>query len=343
MRTDLTIGGFFGLEPPCGAEVGDSVLDRWGGGAGWIGFHNARSAFAYLVEALSPATVWLPAYLCADMDEAAGRTVRRYRLDAALQVDDTAFEAALAPGDLVVAVSYFGAPVCPRLRDIAARRRDVTWLEDRAQALDLRAEQAVAGAWRLYSPRKLVGVGDGGLLVGPVSELPPPDLTAPPVDRLSAAEGRARATDPQEVAEAYRLYTGIERAHAVGDLAMSESSRRILAATALPPLAARRRANFAVLDGMLREVAAPLVDRLRQAEAPFGYPLLVPVGRDAVAGRLAAEGLFCAVHWRELGGGASSDPVVARLRDGMLTLPVDHRYDGADMRRLGERVRQVLA
>ncbi|MEQ8587824.1 MAG: hypothetical protein RLO01_16715 [Thalassobaculaceae bacterium] len=341
MAEHAPIGGFFGLEPGVPCPPDESVLARWTGAAGWAGFNNARSGFAWLVRALAPGTVWLPSYLCADMDVPMAARLLRYRVDSALRLDDPVFEAALAPGDMVVAVAYFGAPVCDGLCRIAGRRDDVTWVEDRVQALTLAEDAGIAGAWRLHSPRKLIGVADGGLVVGPVERLPLPDLAAPPTSHGAAAEARARAETRQDVAAAYRLYMGIERDHAVADLAMAEATRCRLGEIAWAPLAARRRQNFAILDGLLQDLAAPMTPRLRGAAAPFGYPVLVPEARDALAARLAEEGIFCAVHWRELGGGAT-DEAAAALRDGLLTLPLDHRYGPGEMNRIAEAVRRAL-
>ena len=341
MTAASPIGGFFGLEPAAASPGDTGLLERWTAGCGWLGFHNARSAFAHLVRGLTPGTVWLPRYLCADMDRGAGPSVRRYGVDSALQLDDPAFEAALRPGDLVVAVAFFGAPVCDGLRALAARRPDVTWLEDRAQALD--AGDGLPGAWRLYSPRKLLGVADGGLLVGPVAGLPRIDLASPPPGFDRAAMARAAAATAAEVGAAYRLYVAIEQAHDVGDLALSAATGTILRAADAEAMAASRRENFATLDARLGAHAAPMVRRLRGIAAPFGYPLLLSQDRDAVAAGLAAQGLFCAVHWRDLGEVDTTDPVVCRLRDGMLTLPVDHRYGPADMARLADAVLRALA
>lgn len=342
MAASGTLGGFFGHESSDSCATGESVLARWTGAVGSVGFHNARSGFAWLARSLAPTTVWLPSYLCADMDVPTSARLRRYRVDASLLLDDPAFEEALAPGDMVVAVAYFGAPVCERLRRLARRRDDVTWIEDRSQALAIDDADAVAAAWRLYSPRKLMGVGDGGLVVGPVDRLATPDLADPPPSHLAAAEARAEATTRLAVEAAYRLFIGIERDHAVADLSMAEDTRRRLRMIALTPMARRRRENFATLDGLLLDHAAPLAARLRGTPAPFGYPLWLPERRDAVAARLSADGLFCAVHWRGLGGGPA-DPVAAALRDGLLTLPLDHRYGSDDMERLAEAVLRALA
>lgn len=334
------IGGFFGLEPPTGPCPWRSVLDTWArDGAGWIGFHNARSAFAFLVRSLGPRTLWLPHYLCADMDQPAGVRVRSYGDggDAPIEEGD------LAVGDMVLATAFFGAPVIESIRRLAARRRDVIWVEDRAQALLVPEEESLADAWRLYSPRKLLGVADGGLLVGRIDVLPSPDLAPPPREHLAAAPARAAARSPAELQAAYARYREIERDHRVADLAMSDRSREILSGTGIERLAERRRANFAILHQRLADVAAPVVARLRRSPAPFGYPVLIERDRDGVAARLASDGFFCAVHWRDLVRGAADSPAALALASRMLTLPVDHRYGANEMDALADRLLRELA
>jgi len=339
MSEAMPIGGFFGLEPAsASAPDGASVLDRWTAGApGWLGFHNARSAFAHLIRRLDPATVWLPCYLCRDMD-VAGARARYYGSG-----DDPALRSELADGDLVLTLAAFGAPVAEGLRRLASARPAVTWVEDRAQALAVPDALAVPCAWRLYSPRKLIGVGDGGLLVGPVARLGTPDLAEPPARHLAAAEARAEARDAAQVGAAYRRYVEIERDHTVSDLAMADATREILARLPLDPLALRRRANFEILDARLADHAAPLAIDLRRAEAPFGYPLVIERDRDGVAARLAADDMFCAVHWRELVRGGAEDAGAQARAARLLTLPVDHRYGAAEMTRLAERVLREVA
>lgn len=342
---DTPIGGFFGLsESPAAAPSGGGVLAAWTGDDGWIGFHNARSAFAWLVRSLGPPVVWLPRYLCADMRAAAGPRVRVYDVDDRLQLADPALAADLGPRDLVVAVAYFGAPVCDDMRALAFRRPDVTWIEDRAQALQIDPGDGMPGSWRLYSPRKLLGVADGGILAGTrIGDLPPPVLAAAPAGHAEAARMRAAAAGRAAVETAYRRYVEIEREHRVGEVGMSEATGAALSRIDPAPAAARRRANFAVLDSALGDLAAPFVARLRSSAAPFGYPIAVPSGRDALVARLAAEGLFCAVHWRALVEEVPPPSPARRLSETLVTLPLDQRYGVPEMARLAEGVRRCLA
>lgn len=342
----MPIGGFFGLHRDRPAAVaGGDLLSAWTAGRrGWVGFHNARSAFAWLVRSVPSGAVWLPRYLCADMRGAAGRHLRIYDVDERLQLADPALARDLAPMDMVVAVAHFGAPVCSALRDLAVRRPDVVWVEDRAQALLLDAAAAVPGAWCLYSPRKLLGVHDGGILVGDrLGDLPPPALGPAPPEHADAARLRAEAVDRPDVEAAYRRYVAIERDHRPSDLAMSEATRSTLTGVDPEPLAARRRANFATLDARLSEYAAPVAERLRGCRSPFGYPIVVPAARDAVVRQLAEEGLFCAVHWRDLVEERPPRSPSRRLSETLVTVPLDHRYGADDMLRVADCVRRVLS
>ncbi len=348
ISADIGIGGFFGLErAPDAPRTDGGALATWSRGEdGWIGFHNARSAFAHLLRSLRPGSVWLPRYLCADMRDAVtavpGLRLRVYDVDPALRLADANLAQDLGAGDLVVAVGYFGAPVCSALSELAAQRADVTWVEDRAQTLVLDDKAALPEAWRLYSLRKILGVADGGLLFGPVAGLDVVAWRDPPASHGDAARARSAAATRDDLVAAYRRYQEIEAAHQPGSEAMSVDTRQRLQSFDVDALAERRRLNFSVLDQRLQDVAAPLAERLRGVRAPFGYPVSVPDKRDQVAQRLAADGCFCAVHWRAL---VEDDPPATASRElsrTMLTLPVDHRYDGPAMEHLADCVLRAL-
>ena len=107
--------------------------------------------------------VWLPAYICPEFASyAPTNCLRYYPLDADLspQVDVLAKNA--RANDVVVGVNFFGrAPNRSFIEYVASSRR-ILFVEDCAQAME--TGQPPWGDWRLLSPRKLVGVADGGLL-----------------------------------------------------------------------------------------------------------------------------------------------------------------------------------
>lgn len=332
------IGGAFGLEPPGTGGLAD--LWRIEPHLAW---ENATSALAALVAQRAPGAVWMPGYLCAHMAAAVPAGRRRFFPLTADLAPDTAALAALAPGDLVLAVNYFGRAPGATWRAFVAANPQVTFVEDCAQALDPAAPPW--GDWRLYSPRKLMGVPEGGLLV-PVSDragvLSGPRL---PHDPAGATRRRLpmalRAAEPANNALWHPLFQAAENAGTVSDRAMDPAALAALAGVDPAPMIAARQANFARLYGRLATHALP--GDPGHGFAPFGFPVLVPSARrDAVLGRLHGAGIFAAVHWRALAapaGMTAEHALAARL----ITLPCDHRYGPAAMDRVAATFQEALA
>ena len=103
-----------------------------------------------------------------------------------------------------------------------------------------------------------------------------------------------------------------------------------------------RRTNFQILldELMISENVRPLYTSLPDEVCPLGFPLITN-GRDKLVGYLIANGVYPPVHW-------PLPPIVDRdkFRDSwdvskhILTIPIDHRYDAADMSRIASLVNQ---
>lgn len=318
-----------------------SLLDAWTGGRPYGAFVNARSAFSALARTWPTATVWLPAFVCGDLlDPALAARTRFYPVMDGFRPDLAAIEAQTRPGDLVVFVAPFGLPLGPETRAFAARRPDLRIVEDRAQALD--AGPPTPGAWLLFSPRKLLGVADGGLLVAPdADQAPPQPTTTADADALWRAP-LLRAGDPEGRANAgwHAANQAKEAAMAVGDQAMTEQSLAILAEVTLAGLAEPRRANWDVLDRHLRAWSALPAD---PGAPPLGYVLrLEPERRDRLLAGLHAHRVFAAVHWPRIAAPAAAFPRETAWTRELVTLPCDHRYDAAAMERIADLANDLL-
>ncbi|MBB94225.1 MAG: hypothetical protein CML68_06455 [Rhodobacteraceae bacterium] len=360
------LGGFFGLELPDPDRTGDAggLWRHWRADEGRA-FANASSALAALITHLQPGAVWFPAFLCAEFAGAAAPGLRRFfALDDDLAPDPATLSP--APGDLVVAVDYFGrAPgECTgegsgeasggcsgtTWRDFVAAHPQVTFVEDCAQAID--TGQPPWGDWRLYSPRKIAGIPDGGILVPMRGQALPPAPVPPAFAQVQAALAPklARLEAPAQNALWHPLNQAHEAAHAVTDLGMSTFSRRLAGLIDVQAISARRHANFRALAGPLADWA--VIADPDPGFVPFGFPVrLAPGQRDAVAGALYARGIFPAVHWRDLpvprdpGGpaGRTADWTADWMADWtadwtradtFLTLPCDQRWSVSDMGRM---------
>jgi hypothetical protein len=335
------VGGFFERHPPDTAIGHPSLLDVWTAGRPYSAFVNARSAFSALARTWPAAAIWLPAFVCGDvLDTALAPRTRFYPVLDGFRPDLAAIEAQARPGDLVVFVAHFGLPLGPETRAFAARRPDLRIVEDRAQALD--AGPPIPGAWLLFSPRKVLGVADGGLLVAPdTTHSPPLPTTAADAAGLWRAP-LLRADDPEgrDNAAWHAANQAKEAAMVVGDQAMTRQSLAILADVALAGLATPRRANWNLLDQRLRAWSALPAD---PGAPPLGYVLrLEPERRDRLLAGLHAHKVFAAVHWPRIAAPAQAFPREAAWTRELVTLPCDHRYDAAAMERIADLANDLL-
>ena len=346
------IGGFLPLDPgpPLGCGGTESVAERWrAGAAAWHGFRNGRSALALgACAAFAPIRrLWMPAFACRALEEGAQAALQAglagecavypLRPDGPLEADPAFLARHVAPGDAVLVIAYFGAPPGPALRDLAARRPDVIWIEDRAQAL------WPGPAWGdalLYSPRKLLGVPDGGYLhLSPQGAARARTLQAEPPSPIPPSPWPAlrRFEDESARAEWFPPYRAAEARARVGPGAPSRMTGALLARQDFGAIAACRRANHALLASLVPAHFQLLL--ALDGGVPLGLPLLLP-DAAATAARMAEAAIFCPVLWPE-----PSDPgpcARARALAGrVLLLPVDQRYGPEEMERVASVFRSA--
>lgn len=339
------IGGFFERHPGNASEAdagaGPSVLDVWAGDRPHAAFVNARSAFDALVTALEPGTVWLSAWMCRDMLQPVwSDRARFYPVDPGFQPDLSAVLAEAQAGDLLLVHAAFGLPVDHTTRATLAGRPDLHVIEDRAQALD--AGPGSGPSWTLYSPRKLFGVADGGLLVARDKDvvLPRPDTAPDPGALWYAADLRATDLAGSDNALWHAANQTKEAAMGVTREAMTADSLALLSATPLSSLTKPRLRNWMALDGRLRRWAALPANPVAP---PLGYVLdLEPQTRDRLRTRLNAAWVFAAVHWPELASPAERYTREHDWTRRLLTLPCDHRYSVVEMARIADLVVEAL-
>ena len=97
---------------------------------------------------------------------------------------------------------------------------------------------------------------------------------------------------------------------------------------------ARRRANWNQLNQLLSNTVNPVNSSLPEPVTPLGYVARFNE-RDVLRKKLAAQRIYCPVHW-PLPAEVSPQrfPEAAALAQSCVTLPIDQRYNHADMERL---------
>jgi hypothetical protein len=312
------IGGYLELElPRAGAGPHPDAL----------AFQSARAAFRALLEAGRPSAVWIPRYQCGSLLEplaATGTPVRRYDLDAQLRVKDVP----LADGEWLLYVNYFG--LCDaNVSDVLARFPSGQVVIDNAQAL-FAAPRACRAT--LYSPRKFVGVPDGGYLATDHAVAPPAEIDTRSAQRFAHLVERIDAGAEAGYASYVRAEESLSNEP---PRRMSALTRRLLAGIDYADVRARRRANFDYLHARLGHANAfPLT--AGEHAVPLCYPFLgAPDTRRA---ELFKNRIYTPCYWPEVAADPALPDVERSLAQSTLFLPCDQRLTSDRLDALAARV-----
>lgn len=204
---------------------------------------------------------------------------------------------------------------------------------------------AAWGDWVIYSPRKLLGVSDGG-----VGVCRHPDRTILVLDpvkdhdrlmlRLAPLFARFEDAAEDDNDAWYATFRTAERLPEPGyGIAMSKLTQAILKTMPIDPIREKRQHNARVLHH-----GVPPAGRIMQPppESPLlRYQIVLESNRDEIADGLRSTNIFCAVHWRALPPGVRSDAAAHRLAEHVLTLPCDQRYGTGEMNWMLEALRDA--
>jgi len=141
-----------------------------------------------------------------------------------------------------------------------------------------------------------------------------------------------------------RVATGtmhFDRAHV--ELGMSPLATRIAGAQPYDEIVERRRRNFFLLLGRLRQVGEPLFHELPAGVCPLFFPLRV-TDKPAVLEQLRARGVDAVDFWSEFHPAcpASEFPEVAALRRHLVEIPCHQDLEPDTVSRLADIVKRVV-
>jgi hypothetical protein len=325
------IGGMFGLQvtPDPDASNPPFLQDRS------ITLDNARSGIWLLVNKLAPQQVWCPSYLCNGILDAVMKSsakVRFYEVNYDLKVSSLDWLDQMRQGDLVILIDYFGFNIDSNCT-MQAKERDAWILEDASQAL-LSGKVGQFSDFVVYSPRKFVGVPDGGILFNDRDDhFQEVNLEAPPAEwwlRAFLASLLRREFDIHGGTRAwFELFQKTEPDSPIGPFAMSELSMLLLKNSFDYSTIARRRVdNYRALADKLGSLA--IYPNLPDGIVPLGFPIRTKE-RDRVRQVLFANEIYPPVHWLIQGVVPEEYKESHRLASEIMTLPCDQRYDRNDM------------
>jgi hypothetical protein len=319
----IAIGGYFALERGAGKAL-DWLDDA-------TGYQSARSAIAAALVAFQPTTVWVPNFICGAINDtlrSIHANVRHYALTESLDVPETV---ALTPTDLLICVDYFGingAAVHRAIERFGVERV----LVDASQSLFF---THLRGCTTVYSPRKFLGVPDGGLVRTSLRLAP----RRTSIEAASVARSQHllyRLADLTDVG--YAKFLEAEASlHGCEPVALSLITKAMLMSINAETVAVTRVRNYQHLADLLRQSGFDVPSLPLHA-----VPLCCPVQCDEasrIRNELAAQSIFTPTYWADAII-PENDQVALRMRDRTVYLPCDQRYGEPELLRVASAMIQ---
>lgn len=285
--------------------------------------NSGRHALEYILRGLpNVQQLWVPYFTCdviLQPLQKLGISWKFYHINQNLEISD---KLNLAEGDFLLYTNYYG------IKDEYCKYIAATYgskaIIDNAQALFCKPIYEVN---QFYSPRKFIGMPDGGLAVTMV-----PDYTSTlPID--SSFDRCSHLLKRIELApsEGYADFKENSKKIAEAPLGqMSPISKSILANVNLDNVKQKRRENFTALHNALAASNKLKIPPQETFECSLIYPYWINKG-DELKKKLIAQNIFVATYWPNVFEWANQNDLEYTLANQIVCLPIDQRYSREDM------------
>ena len=319
------IGGYFEL-----ADYGEGVFPHSSG----ILLNTGRNAMEYILLSIREKihTIHIPYYTC----DAVLEPLQRLGIPWTFYHIDKQFEIAedipLGNGKYLIANNYFGIKDA-YIRTLAERYGD-RLIVDCAQAF---FAKPIPGIKTFYSPRKYVGVADGG--VAYLSDLQDRWVEADikEIDCTSDHDSHLYTRKQYGAEAGFAAYQANEKKLEKQPARwMSGKTRQILDHIDYEKVISRRRENYAYLHERLSEMNDLQLPDMETFVCPMAYPFMDSAGRN-LRDVLIENKIFVARYWPNVRG-FEDYRIEEDFANKLLPLPCDQRYGNADMDIIVERI-----
>lgn len=340
------VGGFFELGMEDIAPVRDNVWDLWLGSKEYFGFYNARTALVRALWEKNVSTVWLPAFISQKFLAVFAESQFIIKLYAVTPQLDIAYDFLdeVQKGEAVLTIDYLGKPFSADFYEKLALRDDIVWVHDKAYSLDSGLESKADII--VYSPQKLFGVPDGGILICRDAE------------KIGAwCEQKNTSLSPQLTPQVlrYEKYGNVSKQELmqVEQIAqknilvrkpMSRLTQSLLKRISAPEIIAKRKENWKILYSALHEVC---LWKIAEPDfAPYAFPLRMPAFIQAEILQTILFQMHNIVTERMFWSFPQENNIIksqyTTLAKELVLLPCDQRYTPKQMQELAQMVQKIL-
>ena len=326
-------------EPIFGCSVG-GLLDHCGA----LYLDSGRSAIQHFYRAfVSPRRMLMPAYCCHSMLQGLPPDkIGFYDINEDLGLDTDSLFSKL--GDDVGAllfVNYFGFLQPPHVMRALekVKHAGVLILEDTTHSIF--TSFRTAGGYCVCSLRKWFALPDGGAFYPTGGPAGYPENEA--LFTLRDRAMRLKSGYIKNGGEKKPYQTLFMQGETLLDTqseprAMTRASCALLARQGTEIIRGRRRRNFLCLQRSLPRSVTPVKRLDDDRTVPMFFPVYCE-RRGELAGILREQGIYCPVHWPAFAhSGLAECTGARRIRENILSLPIDQRYDESDMARMASAI-----
>lgn len=293
-----------------------------------VALNCGRNALAYICDAKKIKKVYLPYFLCSSVPnlcEKIGVAYSYYHIDSDFK---PLFQQNLCDDEWLYVVNFYGQLDNDYLHSLKLTYGRI--IVDNAQSY---FQLPVESVDTLYTCRKYFGVADGAFLYTDTlldREIPRDES----FNRMHFLLGRfERSAD-----EFYGEYVANNKLFATEPVKkMSRLTENLLRGIDYEEVAQKRQENFDYLNAVLENINEL---KLKSIYGAFMYPLLVKDGA-AIRKIMQKEKIYIPALWPNVMEECDPRSLEYRYAADILPIPVDQRYDKADMKCLAEVIECV--
>lgn len=291
--------------------------------------NSGKSAIFYALQMMDIKKIHIPYYICNSVVD----TIRKTDVEIIpyhINYQYIPINIHMQPGDGILIVNYFGTQTSVMKRLIKAFSNIII---DNTQAFFSKPIMR-NDIFNIYSPKKFVGVPDGGYLIGKNILIPkytiPRDQSSPYSDFL--IESLEFGTN-----YSYQKKLDNDKRFKSSFLKMSTFTETLLKSIDYNYVIERRVNNFNTLHSLLKKYNRNNLDSLDSVACY--YPLFLDFDlRD----ELIKKKIYVPTLWSEMLSNIDNCPVEYDLSKHTLFLPIDQRYEKQDMEYIANIVIALL-
>jgi len=316
------IGGYFGLSLCKHSNELFSEL---------IHLNTGRNAFEYILKVRGYKKVFIPYYTCDVLLEPLAKLQIEYEFyDVNNQLEAIFDLGSLKEKDGFLITNYFGLKT-DYIKKMGTSVRNL--IVDNAQALFSKPELNID---TFYSPRKFVGIPDGGLLSinTRIKEILELDKSCGRFSHLikridySAEEGYGDFKNNDEQLNNCPIKE------------MSKLTKSLMQSIDFEYVRDSRIRNFQLLHEFLQD-KNELDINLKEGDVPMVYPLKIE-NAEMLKQKLLSQKIYCATYWPNVLEWCNEEKNAYKLTEQIIALPIDQRYGAKEMNNIIETISAAL-